>query len=195
MKLLTHRFFGRMKNGTVSDQAGFTLMETALALLVIGLAFLTLMGLGRSGLESVRDSNNDTRSAVMAEAVFETLRNYNRLFHEQSMNGTNYMTWAQIWQKALTEENYFPFPPVAGMSDSDTLYLKFNTLAQAYDPENITLKNWHPRYFLQLGFTDNSRVAHDLNMITVGLTVYPDGDTYSSEERFFSTVLTSEGGL
>ena len=52
--------------------AAFTLIETALALLAIGLGLMALFGLGRIGLQSSKESENDTRCAQMTDAVFET---------------------------------------------------------------------------------------------------------------------------
>lgn len=175
---------------------GFTLMETALALLVIGLAFLTIMGLGRGGQESVHDANDEVRCETMASSIFETLRIYNQRFHEQSLTNLNGITWANLWAEAATRPEYIPFPPVAGMSESDNIYLKINRgVANTYNENSISLTDWNPRYILEMVPGTNSYIALGFNYLTVGLTIYPDGDTLSSADRFFTTVLTNEGGL
>ena len=187
-----------MRNSIItqhSDDHGFTLMETALALLVISLAFLTLMGLGRSGLESTHEAKNDIRCEAMANAIFETLRIYNQHFCEQSMSNTNNQSWAQTWSDAMTEDEYFSFPPVAGISEANGLYLKFNTLTPAYKTDNISLYNWNPRYSLRIDYDKKSTISWLFDTLMVDLTIYPDGDTYLSNERFFTTILTNGGGL
>ncbi len=171
-------------------------METALALLVIGLAFLMIMGLGRGGQESVHDANNEVRCESMASTIFETLRIYNQRFHEQSLTNLNERTWANLWAEAATREEYIPFPPVAGMSESENIYLSINRgVAKAYNESSLSLTQWNPRYILEMMPGTNSYITLGFNYLTVGLTIYPDGDTLSTADRFFTTVLTNEGGL
>ena len=170
---------------------GFTLIETALALLVIGLAFLTLMGLGRSGLDTVKEADNDIRCEAMADAIFDTLKTYNHLFDEYARTNRQNVTWAQMWNDAP-----IPFPSVAGMS-TNTIALKINSenVVNTYDPGNISLNNWNPRYHLLMRDGKTSDVAKSYNIKNVILFIYPDGDTYSSDRRIFSTVINRPGVL
>ena len=123
---------------------GFTLVETALALLAIGIGLIGLFGLGRLAKESARETENDRRCAVMADAVFETLRAVNHIYIDEVRTNMLYYhpdlqgadvesgywrakeTWIQLWAQSLQlpqpppsalwgSDGRLLFPPVAGM--------------------------------------------------------------------------------
>ena len=128
-------------------KAGFTLVETALALLAIGIGLVGLFGLGRVALESSRETENDRRCAVMADAVFETLRAVNMIYIDEARtNAHTYFgmsaddpggmsenqpafLWNLLWsqqaqlasppQVFFGEDGFLLFPPVAGMSTNN----------------------------------------------------------------------------
>lgn len=54
--------------------AGFSMVEVALALLIVGIAMLTILGMFPMGLEQNYRSISDTHSALFAEEVFNTLQ-------------------------------------------------------------------------------------------------------------------------
>lgn len=181
-------------------RGGFTLIETALALLAIGLGLLAVFGLSRIGLETTKETENEQRCQQMADAVFATLREYNaRFVDEARTNKVSNNSWLMQWQKVRTNQQKIPFPPVASMSTSSNLTLRFSTVfAHAYDENDIRLNEWNPLYELALtqnwntGDVDDS---YDGKVLAVTLAIYPDGDTYSSERRIFFTTLTNPGGL
>ncbi len=179
--------------------AAFTLIETALAMLAIGLGLLAIFGLGRLGLQSSKETEHDQRCAMMADAVFETLREYNTRFVENARTNTisTLNLWQQQWNAVREHTLSIPFPPVADMSQSTDLYLSVNTgsLEAAYDADALSLSEWNPRYELVIGDGNHSHVANGVNAMNVSLAIYPDGDTYSSEYRLFRTTLTNPGGL
>lgn len=182
--------------------AAFTLIETALAMLAIGLGLLAIFGLGRLGLQSSKETGHDQRCAMMADAVFETLRDYNaRFIDETRTNNAPNHTWGQLWDQARQNQFNIPFPPIAGMSASDQLFLRFNTaLVPAYNPSEISIADWNPRYALYASFKDlatgtGSPGVSSQASLAITLAIYPDGDTYSSEYRLFRTTLTNPGGL
>ena len=74
-----------MKSPRPSRQ-GFTLIEVALALLVIGLGIVAVFGLFPSGLEASRRTMNETQAALFAEEVFGAYRAASRLFSWSSFN-------------------------------------------------------------------------------------------------------------
>ena len=177
-------------------RGGFTLIETALALLAIGLGLMALFGLGRIGLQTTRESENDTRCVQMADAVFETLRECNTRFVDNARTNAMSTTWLQQWQAVCANTRQIPFPVVANMSASPDLVLKFFTaFAPAYDETKLSLLDWNPRYELALEPSGTSHVAGEVDVMTITLAIYPDGDTYSSERRLFQTLLTNPGGL
>jgi hypothetical protein len=186
-----------------SRRAAFTLIETALALLAIGLGLLALFGLGRLGLQATKESEHDQRCALMADAVFETLREANMRFVDEARTNRLQQSWYDRWATTVQNGDQIPFPPVAGMCTSRdtppnrTLHLTFNTeLAEAFLPDELVLTEWNPRYKLALyPKYDASHVAGGHNLFLVTLVIYPDGDTYSSEYRVFQTTLSNPGGL
>ena len=61
-----------MKSGV--SQAGFTLVEVTLAILVVALGLLSVFSLFPSGLRASDDSVADTRAGLFAETVFGKMR-------------------------------------------------------------------------------------------------------------------------
>lgn len=177
-------------------QKGFTLIETALAMLAIGLGLLAIFGLGRLGLQTAKETEYDQRCAMMADAIFETLRDYNARFVEEARKNNVPGTWWTQWQAIMDDPPSIPFPPIAGMSASDELFLRFHKpFEPAYKPEEISLTDWNPRYLIRLSGEEYSPISSSVNTIRFELIIYPDGDTYSSEYRLFRTTLTNPGGL
>ena len=127
--------------------SAFTLVETALALLAIGLGLIALFGIGRLALESSREAENDRRCAMMADAIFETLRAVNavyineaRTIGQEAPGGDDDPAnpsaaqmldhWNRLWSQEVLLRGEPPaplwdtngrllFPPVAGMSADD----------------------------------------------------------------------------
>lgn len=176
-------------------RAAFTLIETALALLAIGLGLLALFGLGRLGLQATKESEHDQRCALMADAVFETLREANMRFVDEGRTNINNLTWNQQWAMVTNSTIKIHFPTVADMSTSEDLYLMFGSIAKAYDEKALSLLDWNPLYSLQVVDKFASKIAEGVNLKQATLVIYPDGDTYSSEYRVFQTTLSNPGGL
>ena len=188
--------------GPKTRNRAFTLIETALAMLAIGLGLLGLFGLGRLGLHSNKETEHEQRCVLMADAVFETLREYNARFVEEARTNHMQQSWDDLWKNTVSSDNSIPFPPVANMyssrpsSSSGNLYLRFETqLAPAFKEKDISLEEWNPRYGLFVQDKYNSLVTGTVNLKQATLVIYPDGDTYSSEYRIFHTSLSNPGGL
>ena len=174
----------------------FTLIETALAMLAIGLGLLAFFGLGRLGLQTAKETEYDQRCAMMADAVFETLRDYNARFVDEARTNAVTDSWGGLWRETIDDKIKIPFPLIAGMSTSSGIFLSFNSLSRAFDKDNLSLTDWNPLYSLSLGFfNDPSPVSGLDNSLHIMLTIYPDGYTYSSDKRVFHTTLTNPGGL
>jgi type II secretory pathway pseudopilin PulG len=88
-----------------SRRAGYTLIEIAFASLIIGVAFLALIGLGRLAVQGAVDAENDTRSALLADDVFATLRGFSDTLC--ATGGPS--AWASFWM-AFTETNGVSVP-------------------------------------------------------------------------------------
>jgi prepilin-type N-terminal cleavage/methylation domain-containing protein len=171
---------------------GFTLIEIALVLLVMGVAFLGIMGLGHGGQESVKEADNNARCDDLASTLFKTLEVYNQRFSEIQAN-TPEKNWSSQWYAAIGE-NKLQFPPVAGMSNLYNLMIN-EGYTRAIDNKSIYLDNWHPYYALIMATNKTSSVFSQPNMFHVRLQILPDGDTYSSDERIYTTTLIKNGGL
>jgi len=176
----------------------FTLIETALAMLAIGLGLLAFFGLGRLGLQAAKETEYDQRCAMMADTVFETLRDYNARFVEEARtNNASGHTWVELWERTRRNEFKIPFPPVTGILFPDMgVTLNFSgQIIPAYSADTISLANWNPRYALVINPLGTSPVARNWNSLRMELHIYPDGDTLSSEARIFTATLTNPGGL
>ena len=175
----------------------FTLIETALAMLAIGLGLLAIFGLGRLSLQAAKETEHDQRCAMMADAVFETLRDYNARFVDEARTNNVPGTWKNLWNQALQNEFDIPFPPIAGMSASPKILLRFtgpDSFAAAFDKDNLSLTDWNPLYSLSGNFL-NPPGPGPSTALHITLVIHPDGYTYSSDQRLFRTTLTNPGGL
>jgi Tfp pilus assembly protein PilV len=87
-------------------RSGYTLIEIAFASFIIGVAFLALVGLGRLAVQGAVDAENDTRSALLADDVFATLRGVSDTLC--ATGGPS--AWASFWI-AFTATNgvFIPF--------------------------------------------------------------------------------------
>ena len=194
-------------NGGRRRSAAFTLVETALAMLAIGLGLLAFLGLSRLGLQSNQETLTDQRCAALSNTIFETLREYNARFIEEAR--TNSIPWQYLWEDVYQRgSTAIPFPPVAGISeDPDLAPLHFWTSQEitqlnnnqklpspAYVPDRISLADWNPGYVLRMSGDDSSHIAGDINAIQFALTIFPDGNILSSD-RTYTIWLTNSGGL
>jgi hypothetical protein len=174
-------------------RSAFTLIETSLALLAIGIGLIAIFGLGRLGLQSNKESLNDQRCAMLSNAIFETLRERNAYFVDLARTNGLGQIWYNFWMDAA-QDGRIAFPPVANLAPL-TANLIFGATTTAYDPGKISLANWNPRYRLDVHGAEGSPVALGHNIFRATLTIYPDGDTYSSEARAYTITLTNPGGL
>jgi type IV pilus modification protein PilV len=73
------------------SQAGFSMVEVALALLIISIGLLTLVGLMSGGLEMNKRSTEDTQGALFAADVFECARIYAGGYSNTTASFRSYM--------------------------------------------------------------------------------------------------------
>ena len=197
--MMKHLHTSTPRHGSASS--GFTLVEIAIALLAIGLGLVAIFGLGNHGLENSREVVNETRCQQFADTVFSTLQSYNTSFIQYASTNANNRTshWQRIWKEAIAEG--LDFPEIAGINNSTNIMrLKISSagdtvLYPAFDPNNISLLEWNPYYKLSLTQGNSSTVARGVNYLNASLIIYPDGNTYSSDARIYSTALLFTGGL
>jgi prepilin-type N-terminal cleavage/methylation domain-containing protein len=73
------------------SQAGFSMVEVALALLIVSIGLLTLVGLMGGGLAMNKSSTEDTQAALFAADVFECARIYAGGYSNTTSTFRNYM--------------------------------------------------------------------------------------------------------
>lgn len=81
------------RQGSHPGCAGFTLVEIALAALVIGLGILTLFGLSRLAARSASEAQDETRAAIFSENVFASLG----AVSEQLNAVSDSNAWERFW--------------------------------------------------------------------------------------------------
>ncbi|MBQ9432003.1 MAG: type II secretion system protein [Kiritimatiellae bacterium] len=192
---------------------GFTLIETALAMLAIGIAVVAIFGLSRHGISTANETDNDRRCNQFAATIFETLRDYNQQFIEyaeaysQTNNTTPVLSWLERWNDVLESDLLIPFPAMADIETPELLvfnategeYAKFTP---AYDPDDIDLNAWTPLYYLVIGIRgseDLEDAAKEddidyLDTLDVSLMVCPNRTSYPSKIRYYYTSLIYPGG-
>ncbi len=180
------------------NTAAFTLIEVALALLAIALGLLAFLGLGRLGLNAHKESLNDQRCDMLANAIFETLRERNLYFTELARTNELGHTWWDYWNQVRDNhaEQRVGFPVVANISlPEDHPNIIFNQVAITYDINRLSLANWNPRYGITINPFRGDVDVGKINTLHISLTIFPDGDTLSSEMRNYTTTLLRTGGL
>ena len=93
------------------SQSGFSMVEVALALLIISIGLLTLVGLMSGGLEMNKRSTEDTQGALFAADVFECARIYAGGYSNTTDTFRNHMNNVSMgpvakdfWEKSTRDE-------------------------------------------------------------------------------------------
>ncbi len=168
-------------------KTGFTLIETALALLAISLGLLGIFGLARHGLKSGGDAENETRCAMLADTIIETLKAKNNELAERKLS---LIEWQNYWATHTT----FHLPPMPDISNGG------NAIVIAVNAPNTPLQStqtgteikWNPIYTVSL-IPDSSAYAG--TEINVTLYLHPGMLQSGAEYQTFSTILSYTGGL
>ena len=203
----------------LNRRTGFTLIETALAMLAIGIAVVAVFGISRHGLSAASETDNDRRCNQFANAIFETLRDYNQQFIEyaeanaQTNNTTAMLTWLQRWNDVIEADLLIPFPDTADIVAPEVLVFNatesggnYIKLTPAYDPDNIDNIVWTPLYYLSVsirgydddGDLENATKDNDigfLDTLDVSLLVCPNRTSYPNKIRYYYTSLIYPGGI
>lgn len=74
-------------------RGGFTLVEVALAVVVVAVGIMAAFALIQSGLDSSQKALSDTRAAIFADDVFNGLRSKSSL----ALESTNDAAWRKFW--------------------------------------------------------------------------------------------------
>jgi type II secretory pathway pseudopilin PulG len=84
--------FEVMKTPKMNKRSGFTMVEIALAMMVMTVGVLGIFALFPVGLNSSRDAKTDTQMAMLAQAVFDDFRDWSarNWVGDQPPNWTSY---------------------------------------------------------------------------------------------------------
>ncbi len=171
-------------------KTGFTLIETALALLAISLALLGIFGLARHGLKSGGDAENETRCAMLADTIIETLKAKNNELAERKLS---LVEWQNYWATHST----FYLPHMSDIADfTDPISIVSNTNKNDLEPlqpaNPSPVIRWNPSYKLSLSFNTGT---YDWSEIYVTLALHPGMLQSGADPRIYSAVLSYTGGL
>ncbi len=184
---------------------GFTLVETALALLAITVGLLGIIGLARHGLKNSGDAEQETRCAILADSFFGTLHAKN---DELKAKKLSLNEWWLFWFRfaAGTSEVvlYLPYNPELAPNDPALrIALGTHDLDEfATPPEKRTEVSWNPRYTLTMnlngvdpGDLGSISEAYERGVIDVELKIHPGVLLSGAETRTYWTTLTYAGGM
>ena len=179
-------------------RAGYTLIEIAFASLIIGVAFLALIGLGRLAVQGAVDAENDTRSALLADDVFATLRGFSDTLC--ATGGPS--AWASFWM-AFTNDVPVPFQSAtnipAGYEDATTgeapLLYGDGTVTRLAFVDEFGTRQWTAQIQITAtaynAFDDGP--ATNVNLIAVTLHIWPNAFDRRERSRSFLTHIPYQG--
>jgi Tfp pilus assembly protein PilV len=194
-----------------SRRTGHTLIEIAFASLIIGVAFLALIGLGRLAVQGSVDAENDTRSALLADDVFATLRGVSDTLC--ATGGPS--AWASFWL-AFTATNgvSVPFQTATNIpagyvdvasatgTDNPSLYGDGTVTRLAFVDEFRT-RQWTAQ--MQITATAKNALymgadyeyvtgpATNVNLVAVTLHIWPNAFDRRERSRSFLTHIPYQG--
>lgn len=188
-------------------RAGYTLIEIAFASLIIGVAFLALIGLGRLAVQGAVDAENDTRSALLADDVFATLRGFSDTLC--ATGGPS--AWASFWM-AFTNDVPVPFQTatnipagyvdVATTGDAPLLYGDGTVTRLAFVDEFGT-RQWtaqiqitataYNAFYVDAESEYVTGPATNVNLIAVTLHIWPNAFDRRERSRSFLTHIPYQG--
>ena len=167
-----------MKHFPRQPRAGFTLIELALAALLVGIGLLALIALGRNAIRAAMEAEDELRATALAGDIFTTLR---------AASSEAYQTygregWVEFWNSVTNSEperisvlfenmnvKGLAHPASAGvdgkgflhnaMADDEKFTLPFypakdTTTAHVYRPASPEATFWETRYKIKVAMTN-----------------------------------------
>jgi len=126
---------------TTPRRTGFTLIEIALAIAVVGIGVLAAFALITTGLDSSARASEETQAAFFADATFNTLRAYST---QEARSGTNNfgVFWNEFAAGASTRKLPVAFPRVWKKNIVGRTFMNFTGGSlQTNIFENLALKD------------------------------------------------------
>ncbi len=179
-------------------QRAFTLIEVTLAVVVLSLGVLALFGLGQLALNNAKALEDDTRSAMLAEDVFASLRSVS----EALCASNNPEFWAAYWTDFAAGTTYLPLKlaHTTCFSNQDNTISagEEHTLQLVSRPEtrgcNLAMPEWSARWSLRL--SNISQTSPPVtNLFDVQLHIKPGLSGEPGTARTYYTHLSEHGTL
>jgi len=179
---------------------GFTLVEVALATLVISLGLLALVGLGRLAAQNAKEAEDDTRAAWLADDIFATLRATNDVLNAAN----NPAAWAAFWGAfaANSSGGSVVMSPAPGFTNAYSNVIQGNAQECTYALVSCgspAIKEWSARYSITISnacqnLTEAiSSTINDEAQVT--LHIRPGTSDPGAASRTFYTHFTEHGTL
>ena len=169
-------------------------------MVVIGIGLLTLFGLGQLALHNAKAMEDDTRSAMLAEDIFASLRTVS----ENLCDSNNPAAWSGFWSDFADGQTPLPINLSVASSFSNqfdnTVWGDGRTCTNDLwsIPANRGVTNaipeWNARYWMDIALT-NLPAASDTNLVRVTLHIVPGFTGEPGEARSFYTHFTEHGTL
>ncbi len=201
------------------SRAGYTLIEIAFASFVVGVAFLALVGLGRLAVQGAVDAENDTRSALLAEDVFATLRGYSDTLCATGGPSAWAAFWVAFTDEASESAPTIPFQTAAGIpvgyTDIDSLDGSppvppvlagdgtTTRLAVVNSAGGLYVTQWTTQFSITASATNAlymgeaeeyvTGAVSNVSLVTLTLHVWPNAYDRRERSRSFLTYLPYQG--
>ena len=177
----------------VPAKGAFTLVETALALLAISLGLLGIFGLARHGLRNAGDTENETRCALLAETIIETLKAKNAEILAQDCSLAN---WRLFWNTFNNNQSsfgsyYCHLPQMPDVTTRGALLKIICGTHSLQDQLAISEREpnkWNPQYILVIRPDSESQFL-------IQVAIHPGVLQGGAEWRAYYASLSYAGGL
>ena len=181
---------------------GFTLIEVTLAVVVIGMGLLAVFGLGQLALRNAKAMEDDTRSAMLAEDMFASLRTVS----ENLCASNSPSAWTQFWSDFAAGRTPLPLclstaSSLRNQSDNNiwgngnvcTNYLW--SRPEIHGSVLSSMPEWSARFWMNVALTNQLDATGGTNLVRVTLHIAPGFSGALGESRDFYTHFAEHGTL
>ena len=151
------------------NRSAFTLIEIALAILLIALGILAMFSLLGAGLDTSSKASADTQAAIFADSVFNSLRVESQRAAEQEIGLTSADTWVNFWNSFIDGHTNIPV-----------------ACATMWGDGNMMIRNHGP---YTESFTNNYGIGGQTNVVNHSLRYTIDASLEPNLYRYRANVI------